>query len=43
MLQVFINGEQVLADGEHTGALPGKVVRGRGWSGWPNNAGALRN
>lgn len=38
MLHVFINGEQVLANGEHTGALPGKVVRGPGWSGWPNNA-----
>jgi N-acyl-D-amino-acid deacylase len=38
MLHVFVNGEQVLADGEHTGALPGKVVRGPGWSGWPNNA-----
>jgi len=43
MLQVFVNGEQVLADGEHTGALPGQVVRGRGWSGWPNNAGPPRN
>ncbi len=30
---VFVNGEQVLADGEHTGALPGRVVRGRGWRG----------
>ncbi|NIP80033.1 MAG: amidohydrolase family protein, partial [Gemmatimonadetes bacterium] len=31
---VFVNGEQVLADGEHTGALPGRVVRGPGWTGW---------
>jgi N-acyl-D-amino-acid deacylase len=31
---VFVNGTQVLADGEHTGALPGRVVRGPGWSGW---------
>jgi N-acyl-D-amino-acid deacylase len=38
MVHVFVNGEQVLADGEHTGALPGRVVRGPGWSGWPNNA-----
>ncbi|HSM31084.1 MAG TPA: D-aminoacylase, partial [Woeseiaceae bacterium] len=28
MLHVFVNGEQVLADGEHTGATPGRVVRG---------------
>jgi N-acyl-D-amino-acid deacylase len=28
---VFVNGEQVLRDGEHTGALPGRVVRGPGW------------
>ena len=31
---VFINGVRVLKDGEHTGALPGKVVRGPGWRGW---------
>jgi N-acyl-D-amino-acid deacylase len=30
---VFVNGTQVLADGEHTGALPGRVVRGPGWRG----------
>lgn len=29
---VFINGVQVLRDGEHTGAKPGRVVRGPGWS-----------
>src|SRR4030095_16850426 len=28
---VFVNGVQVLADGEHTGATPGRVVRGPGW------------
>jgi N-acyl-D-amino-acid deacylase len=28
---VFVNGEQVLKDGEHTGAKPGRVVRGPGW------------
>ncbi len=28
---VFVNGTQVLRDGEHTGATPGQVVRGRGW------------
>lgn len=31
---VFVNGEQVIADGEHTGAMPGRVVRGPGWTGW---------
>jgi N-acyl-D-amino-acid deacylase len=31
MQHVFVNGEQVLKDGEHTGALPGKVVRGPGY------------
>ncbi len=33
MSHVFVNGVQVLADGEHTGATPGRVVRGRGWKG----------
>ena len=33
MVHVFVNGEQVLEDGEHTGATPGRVVRGPGWSG----------
>jgi N-acyl-D-amino-acid deacylase len=28
---VWVNGEQVLRDGEHTGATPGRVVRGPGW------------
>ena len=31
---VFVNGVQVLEDGEHTGELPGRVVRGPGWTGW---------
>jgi len=31
MIHVFVNGEQVLKDGEHTGATPGRVVRGPGW------------
>lgn len=34
---VFVNGVQVLEHGEHTGATPGRVVRGPGWDGWPNN------
>ena len=33
MVHVFVNGTQVLADGEHTGATPGRVVRGPGWKG----------
>jgi len=33
MVHVFVNGTQVLADGEHTGATPGRVVRGPGWTG----------
>ena len=28
---VFVNGVQVLSGGEHTGATPGRVVRGPGW------------
>jgi N-acyl-D-amino-acid deacylase len=32
MRHVFVNGTQVLADGEHTGATPGRVVRGPGWN-----------
>jgi N-acyl-D-amino-acid deacylase len=31
---VFVNGVQVLKDGEHTGEKPGRVVRGPGWKGW---------
>lgn len=30
---VFVNGVAVLDDGEHTGATPGRVVRGPGWPG----------
>jgi len=30
---VFVNGTQVLKDGEHTGAFPGRVVHGPGWTG----------
>ena len=33
VVHVFVNGEQVIADGEHTGATPGRVVRGPGWTG----------
>jgi N-acyl-D-amino-acid deacylase len=31
MVHVFVNGTQVLENGEHTGAKPGRVVRGPGW------------
>jgi len=31
VIHVFVNGIQVLKDGEHTGAKPGQVVRGPGW------------
>ena len=34
VFDVFVNGIQVLKEGEHTGALPGRVVRGPGWKGW---------
>lgn len=36
MAHVFVNGKQVLRDGDHTGALPGRFVRGPGWTGEPN-------
>jgi len=31
MKHVFVNGVQVLKDGEHTGALPGKLIKGPGY------------
>jgi N-acyl-D-amino-acid deacylase len=34
VVHVWVNGVQVLRDGEHTGAKPGQVVRGPGWTGW---------
>ena len=33
MVHVFVNGVQVVKDGQHTGAKPGRVVRGPGWRG----------
>ena len=30
-VHVFVNGVQVLKDGEHTGALPGQIIHGPGW------------
>ena len=35
---VFVNGVQVLENGEHTGATPGQVVRGPGWLGWQSES-----
>jgi N-acyl-D-amino-acid deacylase len=32
VIHVWVNGTQVLEDGEHTGAKPGRVVRGPGWT-----------
>ncbi len=34
VVHVLVNGTMVLRDGEHTGATPGRVVRGPGWTGW---------
>ena len=31
MIDVFVNGVQVLKDGEHTGAMPGRFVKGPGY------------
>jgi N-acyl-D-amino-acid deacylase len=31
MVHVFVNGTQVLKNGEHTGAKSGRVVRGPGY------------
>ena len=33
MSHVIVNGVQVLRDGEHTGATPGRVIRGPGYKG----------
>ena len=38
---VFVNGVEVLKDGKHTGAKPGRFVHGPGWTGWPGG-GACR-
>jgi N-acyl-D-amino-acid deacylase len=32
VIHVWVNGIQVLKDGEHTGATPGRVVKGPGWT-----------
>jgi N-acyl-D-amino-acid deacylase len=35
---VVVNGTPALLDGKHTGAFPGRVVRGPGWTGWAQAA-----
>jgi N-acyl-D-amino-acid deacylase len=35
MRHVFVNGVAVLSEGEHTGATPGRFVRGPGWGKCP--------
>jgi len=35
---VFVNGEAVIMNGGPTGAKPGRVVRGPGWTGWSEAA-----
>jgi N-acyl-D-amino-acid deacylase len=42
MVHVFVNGVHVLRDGQHTGATPGRVVRGPGWTGWNSTGAASR-
>jgi N-acyl-D-amino-acid deacylase len=34
IVDVFVNGVQVVRDGVHTGAKPGQFVHGPGWTGW---------
>jgi N-acyl-D-amino-acid deacylase len=31
VIHVFVNGVQVLNNGNHTGAMPGRAIRGQGW------------
>ncbi|HEX4241768.1 MAG TPA: amidohydrolase family protein [Steroidobacteraceae bacterium] len=38
VVHVFVNGVQVIKNGRHTGATPGEVVRGPGWTGWAGRA-----
>src|SRR3546814_13304976 len=35
---VLVNGTPVISEGEHTGATPGRFVRGPGWTGWKESA-----
>ena len=40
MRHVIVNGTPVLRNGEPTGATPGRVVHGPGWTGWDETAAA---
>ena len=40
---VLVNGVQVLRGGEPTGATPGRIVKGPGWTGWPNGGACRRD
>lgn len=40
MVHVLVNGTPVLQDGRHTGALPGRFVRGPGWRADHSDCGA---
>jgi N-acyl-D-amino-acid deacylase len=40
---VFVNGTQVLANGEPTGAKAGQFVKGPGWKGWPDGGACKPN
>ena len=39
---VFVNGTQVLKNGDPTGATPGRFVKGAGWTGWPRGGACAR-
>lgn len=36
VVHVFVNGVAVVRDGKHTGAMPGRIVRGPGFTGENN-------
>jgi N-acyl-D-aspartate/D-glutamate deacylase len=38
--EVWVNGARAVSGGEHTGATPGRVVRGPGWQGATGAIGA---
>jgi N-acyl-D-amino-acid deacylase len=31
VMDVFVNGQQVIKDQQHTGAMPGRFIKGPGW------------
>ena len=37
IIDVFVNGVRVLKNGEHTGATPGRFIKGPGWKQEPKN------